>query len=197
MTTDQDTLATAVWTAVAPVLLEAVQLPLRQSANAEKSGHQLITVPMDDVHVRQVWHALGLTAVMASWGIVASRHLQTSNVVVGLIDDARNGKGDTVWPQLLDVQPEQSVQEYCTSVERTRNHTLVITDVLHLLGWPSGKQLVNTLVTVIESPLLSHALDLWANALCRHHCRFLLAVAANQDAPQLQLVFDQAVYSAQ
>ncbi|KAJ1972329.1 hypothetical protein H4R35_004736 [Dimargaris xerosporica] len=55
----------------------------------------------------------------------------------------------------------------------------------------------DTLVTVIESPLSSHALDLWANALCRHRCRFLLAVAANQDAPQLQLVFDQAVYSAQ
>ncbi|KAJ1974451.1 hypothetical protein H4R35_003603 [Dimargaris xerosporica] len=55
----------------------------------------------------------------------------------------------------------------------------------------------DTLVTVIESPLSSHALDLWANALCRHRCRFLLAVAINQDAPQLQLVFDQAVYSAQ
>ncbi|KAJ1966381.1 hypothetical protein H4R35_006985, partial [Dimargaris xerosporica] len=92
---------------------------------------------MDDIHVRQAWHALDLTAVMASWGIVASCHLQTSNVVLGLIDDARNDKGDTVWPQLLDVQPEQPVQEYCISVERTRNHTLVVSDVLHLLGRPS------------------------------------------------------------
>ncbi|KAJ1964659.1 hypothetical protein H4R35_007128, partial [Dimargaris xerosporica] len=92
---------------------------------------------MNDVRVPQAWQGLGLTAVMASWGIVASRHLQTSNVVVGLIDDARTDKGDTVWPQLLDVHAEQSVQEYCTSVERNRNHTRVMTDVLHLLGWPS------------------------------------------------------------
>ncbi|KAJ1968508.1 hypothetical protein H4R35_006409, partial [Dimargaris xerosporica] len=197
MPADHGSLSTATWTAVAPVLPIAVPLPLRQPANAEKSGYQLITVPMDDVHVRQTWHALGLTAVMASWGIVASRNLQTSNVVVGLTDDARNGKGDTVWPQLLDVQPEQSVHEYCTSVECTRNHTLVVSDVLLLLGWPSGRQLVSTLVTVVESPLSSHALGPWVNALRRHRCSLLLAVATNQDAPQLQLVFDQAVYSAQ
>ncbi|KAJ1959088.1 hypothetical protein H4R35_007673, partial [Dimargaris xerosporica] len=197
MPADHGSLSTAAWTAVAPVLPAAVPLPLWPPANAEKGEYQLITVPMDDVHVRQAWHASGLTAVIASWGIVASRHLQTSSVVVGLIDDARNGKGDTVWPQLLDVQPEQSVQEYCTSVERTRNHTLVVSDVLHLLGWPSGRQLVSTLIIVIESPLSSHALDPWANALRRHRCSLLLAGATDQDAPQLQLVFDQAVCSAQ
>ncbi|KAJ1962585.1 hypothetical protein H4R35_007337, partial [Dimargaris xerosporica] len=134
---------------------------------------------------------------MAGWGIVASRHLQTSNVVVGLIDDVCTGKDDAVWPQLLDVHAEQSVQEYCTSVERTRNHALVVSDVLHLLGWPSDKQLVNTLVTVVESPLSENALDPWAKALRRHHCSLQLAVAANKDAPSLQLVADQAVYSTQ
>ncbi|KAJ1970212.1 hypothetical protein H4R35_005957 [Dimargaris xerosporica] len=90
------------------------------------------------------------------WGIVASCHLQTSNVVVCLIDDARNGKGDTMWPQLLDVQPEQPVQEYCTSVERTRNHTLVVSDVLHLLRRPSAtyhqlSQYIHCLASVLQS----------------------------------------------
>ncbi|KAJ1979574.1 hypothetical protein H4R35_001467 [Dimargaris xerosporica] len=197
MTTDHDALSTTAWTAVTPVLPEAVPLPLWPPAKAEKCGYQLIDVPVDDVRVRQAWHAMSSTAVIASWGIAASRHLQTSNVVVGLTGDVGSNADDTIWPQLLNVQPEQSIQEYCASIERTRNHTRGVSDVLRLLGWPNGKQLVNALVTVVESPLSSHALDPWANALRCHRCSLLLAVATNQDAPGLQLVFDQAVYSAQ
>ncbi|KAJ1982700.1 hypothetical protein H4R34_001608, partial [Dimargaris verticillata] len=197
MTTDHDSLLTAAWTAVAPTLSETVPLPLWQPATAAKAGYQSVDVSVSDVRVRQAWPGLDSTAVMAGWGIVASRHLQTSKVVVGLLETAGSSKSNTVWPQLLDVQPAQSVQDYCATVERNRNHGLTVSNVLHLLGWPDAKQLMNTLVALGEGPLSAHALDPWANALRSHRCSLLLVVAANQGAPALQLVFDRAVYSAQ
>ncbi|KAJ1971153.1 hypothetical protein H4R34_005833, partial [Dimargaris verticillata] len=145
MTTDNDSRSTAAWTAVASVLPDAVPLPLWQPAKAAKSGYHSIEVSVNDVRIRQALPVLDLTAVMASWGIVASRHLQTSNVVFGLLEAGDNSKLATVWPQLLNVQPEQPVQDYCASVKRNRNDALGVSEVLQLLEWPSDKQLMNTL----------------------------------------------------
>ncbi|KAJ1972384.1 hypothetical protein H4R34_005427, partial [Dimargaris verticillata] len=196
MTTDNDSLSTAAWTAVASTLPDAVPLPLWQPTKAAKGGCQSLDVSVNDVRVRQALPVLDSTAVMASWGIVASRHLQTSNIVFGLLEAGDNSKLAKVWPQLLDVQPEQPVQDYCASVERNRNDAFGVSEVLQLLKWPNDKQLVNTLIALVESPSSSHALDPWVNALHRHRCCLLLAVAASQEKPALQLVFDQAVYTA-
>ncbi|KAJ1973585.1 hypothetical protein H4R34_005024, partial [Dimargaris verticillata] len=187
MMTDHDNLSTAAWTAVVSTLPDAVPLPLWQPAKAAKSGYQSIDMLVHDVRIREALSVLDSTAVMASWDIVASRHLQTTNVVSGLLKGVGGSGGEN---------PEQPIQDYCASVERNRNDALGVSEVLQLLEWPSDKQLINTLIALVESPSSSHALDPWANALHRHRCSLLLVVAANQDTPALRLVFDQTVYAA-
>ncbi|KAJ1975288.1 hypothetical protein H4R34_004396, partial [Dimargaris verticillata] len=195
MTTSRVHPRTAARITAARNMPEAVPLPLWKPV-VSHGGYETFKVSVDNKWTHQTWSSVELTTVIAGWGIVTSRHLQTSNVVFGLIEGVGGSGGENVWPQSLNVQPEQPVQDYCASVERNRNDALGASDVLSLLGWPSGKQLLNTLVAVIESSLPSHTFDFWTNVLHRHHCSLLLVVAANQETPALQLVFDQAVYAS-
>ncbi|KAJ1973972.1 hypothetical protein H4R35_003840, partial [Dimargaris xerosporica] len=154
---------------------------------------------LSDGSVRQAWQASDSTTVMASWGIVASRHLQTNDVVFGLLENSKDKELCKVWPQLLSVQPEQPVCEYWDNVQRNSNCTLGITEVLQQLGWQGDEQLFNTLIAVTKDTPSIHssrrALDFWTNAMRYHRCCLLLVVTVNQEAPVLHLVFDQAIYS--
>ncbi|KAJ1978204.1 hypothetical protein H4R34_003291 [Dimargaris verticillata] len=149
--------------------------------------------------MRQAWQALDSTTVLASWGIVASRHLQTNNIVFGLLECGDGNGRHEVWPQLLRVEPEQSVHEYCASVQRNGNLTLGIPDAMQLLGWPSDKLFLDTLIAVakdttsVQPP--NRALGFWTNAMSRHRCSLMLIVQVSPVVPLIQLVFDQTVYS--
>ncbi|KAJ1977844.1 hypothetical protein H4R35_002130, partial [Dimargaris xerosporica] len=188
-----------VWTTVAQTLSAAVPLPLWRPAVTNESGYQVVEKLLSDKSVRQAWQTLDSTTVMASWGIIASRHLQTNDVVFGLLESGEDKEHYKVWPQLLSVQPEQSVCEYWDSVQRNCNRTLGIPKVLQQLSWHEDEQLLNTLIAVTkDAPSIqssNRALDFWTNTMNCHRCSLLLVVVVTQEAPGLQLVFDQAVYS--